>query len=406
MQLWHGIFGEAQGEALWSDDAVPCRRPAVAPGASIWPAAQANVNADSETILAGVSKKESDSGSLDAVGAKIHFSAYGLHDEVRGAKKGHSLNWGKTTAPMDLLSAIRSFIRVAETGSFSVVSRELHVSQPTISRQILLLENHYGVRLFSRTTRSLTLTDDGRTLLDHALNIQNMMEDAHLALSQRQSRVYGHIRLGTPTAFGLYLTRHLPRLLEQHPELSIELVVSDSFGDIVREGIDLAIRVGMCPSGTTITRHLADVSRVLVASPSFLKRNPEPEHPNDLIGLSPVIYTYGGQEPEWVFQKGEQKVRLAMHSAFRTNSSEVVHRGVVQGMGVGLMPLFSVADELRSGALVRLMPEWSVPPIDLHIVYPGPQNTSLRRRTVLNFLLSLAEDLTHQACLEEGMLHE
>ncbi|GAJ30114.1 LysR family transcriptional regulator [Acidomonas methanolica] len=340
-------------------------------------------------------------------GADDHNVARAMHIKVNGGKKGGHLNSGKMNRPMDLLSALRSFIRVAETGSFSVVSRELHVSQPTISRQILLLENHYGVRLFSRTTRCLTLTDDGRTLLEHAQNVQTMMDDAHLALSQRQSGVYGHIRLGTPTAFGLYLTRHLPALLEQHPELSVELVVSDSFGDIVRDGIDMAIRVGMGSSGTTITRHLADVERVLVGSPDFVSRHPRPRHPNDLLGLSPVVYTYGTQEPEWLFRKGNQEVRMPMHSAFRTNSSEVVHRAVVEGIGVGLMPLFSVAEELRSGRLLRVLPDWHAPALDLHVVYPGPQGISLRRRAVLNFVLSLAADLSAgDVSVREGALQE
>lgn len=358
---------------------------------------------DLRSICGKKGQKAGDSGD-HTMCDDVHVFEQCPHDTLTGAMKGSPLKTGLSASSMDLLSAIRSFIRVAETGSFSVVSRELHVSQPTISRQILLLENHYGVRLFSRTTRCLALTDDGRTLLEHAHNIHSMLEDAHLALSQRQSRVYGHIRLATPTAFGLYLTSHLDTLLKQHPELSVELVVSDCFGDIVKDGIDLAIRVGMCQSGSTITRHLADVDRVLVASPGFLETHPVPTHPNDLIGLSPIVYTYGSQEPDWTFRKGNQQICLPMHSSFATNNSEVVHRALVEGMGVGLMPEFSVSRELKSGRLVRLMPEWTIPQLDLHIVYPGPQNACLRRRTVLNFLLSLAPDLAGELASMETMV--
>ncbi len=294
---------------------------------------------------------------------------------------------------MDLLSAMLSFIRVAETGSFSVASRELHVSQPTISRQILLLEKHYSVRLFSRTTRCLALTDDGRMLLEQARNVHSILENTHSTLSGRQSRVYGHIRVGTPTAFGLYLTQQLDGFLNQHPDLSVELVVSDTFGDIVKDGIDLAIRVGMCQSGTTITRHLADVDRVLVASPDFFENHSYPAHPNDLLNLPLVVYGYGFQEAVWEFQRGNQQIRLPMHSSFTTNNSEVAHRAIVEGIGIGLMPLFSVRRELRLGNLVHLMSQWTVPKLDLHVVYPGPQNSCLRRKTVLDFLLSLAPDL-------------
>ena len=144
--------------------------------------------------------------------------------------------------------------------------------------------------------------------------------------------------------------------------------------------------------------------RVLVASPGFLETHPVPTHPNDLIGLSPIVYTYGSQEPDWTFRKGNQQICLPMHSSFATNNSEVVHRALVEGMGVGLMPEFSVSRELKSGRLVRLMPEWTIPQLDLHIVYPGPQNACLRRRTVLNFLLSLAPDLAGELAPMETMV--
>lgn len=323
----------------------------------------------------------------------FHIRVRHPHGGPESVMKGQPSQTFRKT-PMDLFSAIHSFIRVAETGSFSVTSRELHVSQPTISRQIHFLENHYGIRLFSRTTRCLTLTDDGQTLLEHAQSIHSILHDAHLALSQRQSRVYGHIRLGTPTAFGLYLTPRLDALTRQHPELSIELVVSDSFGDIVKEGLDVAIRVGTGHAGSTITRHFTDVERVLVGAPDFFDSHPLPTHPNDLIGLSPVVYTYGAQDPDWTFTRGNQRLSLPMHSSFKTNNSEVVHRAVAKGMGVGLIPLYAVHADLKAGRLVHLLPDWQVPKLDLHVVYPGPQNACLRRRTVLHFLLSLLPELS------------
>lgn len=137
---------------------------------------------------------------------------------------------------MDLLSALHSFVRVAATGSFSAVSRETGVSQPTISRHIALLESHYGTTLFARTTRSLTMTEDGRSLLPHAYEVLEILETAETVLGRRRASVSGLVRLGVTTAFGLCLSRRLGELLDRHPDLSVEIVMRDAFGDLVEEG--------------------------------------------------------------------------------------------------------------------------------------------------------------------------
>ena len=126
---------------------------------------------------------------------------------------------------MDLLSALHSFVRVAATGSFSTVSRETGVSQPTISRHIALLESHYGTTLFARTTRSLTMTEDGRSLLPHAYEVLEILETAETVLGRRRASVSGLVRLGVTTAFGLCLSRRLGELFDRHPDLSVEIVM-------------------------------------------------------------------------------------------------------------------------------------------------------------------------------------
>jgi DNA-binding transcriptional LysR family regulator len=149
---------------------------------------------------------------------------------------------------MDVLDAMHSFVRVVETGSFSAVAREKQSSQPTISKQVAWLERRLGVRLLQRTTRSLALTEDGRVFAAHAAAALEAVEEAEACVSPRRHNPAGLVRLGCPVAFGrLHIAPRLRRLLDRYPELSVELMMSDGFANLVEQGIDIAIRVGNLP---------------------------------------------------------------------------------------------------------------------------------------------------------------
>ncbi|MBE7620590.1 LysR family transcriptional regulator [Gluconacetobacter entanii] len=294
---------------------------------------------------------------------------------------------------MDLLSALHSFVRVAATGSFSAVSRETGASQPTISRHIALLEAHYGATLFARTTRSLMMTEDGRSLLPHAYEVLEILETAETALGRRRASVSGLVRLGVTTAFGLYLTGKLGKLLEEHPDLSVELVMRDGFGDLVEEGLDLAVRVGSIAEGSLIARRLGSVRRYVVASSDYLARRGTPAHPRDLLNHPCIAYSYGGSRHDWHFEcKGEENV-VAASGPFRANSSEAVLQAVRSGLGIGMLPSFQVEEDIASGRLIHLFPEWTVPEMPFYAVHTGPRTLPLRTRTVLDFLIDISDVL-------------
>ncbi|GBQ95881.1 LysR family transcriptional regulator [Acetobacter nitrogenifigens DSM 23921 = NBRC 105050] len=294
---------------------------------------------------------------------------------------------------MDLLSALHSFVRVAATGSFSAVSRETGASQPTISRHIALLESHYGTTLFARTTRSLMMTEDGRSLLPHAYEVLEILETAETVLGRRRASVSGLVRLGVTTAFGLYLTTRINELLQRQPELSVELVMRDGFGDLVEEGLDLAIRVGEIAEGSLIARKLGSVHRALVASAKHFTPRGELEHPRDLADQHCVVYTYGGGRQDWHFSNNGEESVVAPHTVFRANSSEAALHAVSAGVGVGLLPEFQVRDQIASGELIRVLPSWDVPPMPLYAVHTGPRTLPLRTRTVLDFLVEISSSI-------------
>ncbi|MFT8675092.1 MAG: LysR family transcriptional regulator [Acetobacter sp.] len=300
---------------------------------------------------------------------------------------------------MDLLSALHSFVRVAATGSFSAVSRETGVSQPTISRHIALLETHYGTTLFARTTRSLTMTEDGRSLLPHAYEVLEILETAETVLGRRRASVSGLVRLGVTTAFGLCLSRRLGELLDRHPDLSVEIVMRDGFGDMVEEGLDLAVRVGEIAEGSLIARKLGLVQKWLVASPACLQRHHMPEHPRDLTDYPGVVYNYGTSWLDWNFERDGEESVIAPSAVYRANSSEAVLYAVESGIGVGLLPAFQVRDGVQAGRLVRLFPDWTIPALPFYAVHTGPRTLPLRTRTVMDFLIDVSAELLNDAPL-------
>ena len=294
---------------------------------------------------------------------------------------------------MDILSALHSFIRVSETGSFSTVSAEAGVSQPTISRQVAMLEQHFGVRLFNRTTRRLTLTEDGRTLLALARDIRETLDVADSAFGLRRISPSGIVRMSSPTAFGFYLIGQLGRFAQRYPDISIDLVMRESFGDLIQEGLDLAVRVGPLNESTLISRRIGSIERILVATPDYLDRAGTPTGPRELRSHSCVAYAYNTPDHHWIFRQASRELEIPVSGIFRSNNSEAAHRAVLAGLGIGLLPIILVADEVAAGRLVRVMPDWETPGLPIHLVHPGPRALPLRVRTVIAFLAQISAEM-------------
>jgi len=288
---------------------------------------------------------------------------------------------------MDLLKYLRTFSRVAERGSFSSAARELGVAQPVASRQVELLEGFYGLRLINRTTRSLALTEEGRALLLHIRPALDAIDTARDSLRTMGSSVSGVVRIGAPVALGLLLGARVKPLLDRNPNLSIELSVGEDFGNMVKEGFDLAVTTDNPPDTSLIARRIGDSRLLLVASSRYLDQAGTPACVQDLTGHSCVICPAAGRTSTWRFDGPQGQETVPISGQLRCSSAEVVRRAVLRGVGIGLLPEFHVASDIESGGLHHLLPAYSTAPASIHILYPSRRDLPARTRAVMSFLL-------------------
>lgn len=287
----------------------------------------------------------------------------------------------------DLLALIRTFVRVVEAGSFTAVAVEQNTSQPTISRQIANLEEHLGCLLFQRTTRSLTLTDDGHVFYGHATRSLETFVEAESAVGRRKGKPSGTLRLACAVVFGrLHVVPRLPRLLVRYPELSIDLIMNDGFTDLVEEGIDLAMRVGLVTDANLIARKIGLSRPVLVATPDYLERAGTPATPQDLGDHDCIVYARLAAGANWTFNTPKGPLTVPIKGRYRVNNTEGVRAAILAGLGIGYVPVWHFIDgEVESGRLVRLLTDWEPNPQPISAIYPSRRFLAPKVRAVIDF---------------------
>lgn len=287
----------------------------------------------------------------------------------------------------DALALFTTFVRVVEAGSFTAVAREFNSSQPTVSRQIALLEDHLGCLLFQRTTRALTLTDDGRTFYEHARRTVETVAEAESAVGRRKGKPSGTLRLACAGVFGrLHVIPRLPHFRARYPDVEIALHMGDGFVDLVEEGVDLAIRVGETTDGALIARRIGTSRRVLVATPDYLARRRTPTHPSDLADHDCVVYDRLLTGATWTFSGPEGPLRVAVAGPIHVNNTEAVRACVIQGLGVGYVPAWHfVEGEIESGRLVVLLRDFEPPPQPIDAVYPSRRYLAPKVRAAIDY---------------------
>ena len=288
---------------------------------------------------------------------------------------------------MDTLETLRTFVRVVETGSLSAVAREMKASQSTVSRQITQLEEHFGVRLFHRTTRHLSLTDDGQSLLEHAQTVLDSVEGMEDALGQHKSSPAGHVRVAIPVSLGLALMNRVPALMARYPGLSVELVMEDHAADMIEEGLDLAVRSGEVVNLSLIKRSLGTVVRVAVASPGYLERRGSPRLPGELVNHECIVHRVTPTDSEWRLVGPTGAVNVEVHGMISTNNHEAVRAAALGGLGIGLLPEYQAVDDIDAGRLVRVLPEYASETLPAYLVYPSRRHLAPRTRVVIDFLI-------------------
>jgi DNA-binding transcriptional LysR family regulator len=281
-----------------------------------------------------------------------------------------------------------TFVRVVEAGSFTAVAAERNTSQPTVSRQIAALEEHLGCLLFQRTTRSLSLTDDGRIFYDHALRSLESLTEAESAVGRRKGKPTGTLRLASAVVFGrLHVISRLPRFLARYPDLDVDLVMNDGFTDLVEEGIDLAIRVGDVVDPGLIARRIGTTRRVVVATPDYVARHGMPQVPADLRDHVCIVYARLAAGANWTFETAGGRIGVPVAGRLRVNSTEGVRAAVLAGLGIAYVPVWHFVErEIEGGKLVRLLPDHEPYPQPISAVYPSRRFLSPKVRAMIDFL--------------------
>jgi DNA-binding transcriptional LysR family regulator len=292
---------------------------------------------------------------------------------------------------VDLIAALRTFLRVAEVGSFSAVAEERGVTQPAISRQVSALEEHFGARLVQRSTHAVTLTEEGRDLVPAAQQLVDSADALQQQTGRRRSKAVGRVRLSVPVPLGLYFSSKLGALLDKHDELSIDLILHDRLRDLIEEGIDLQVCVGQVSDSALISRRIGATTAYLVAAPNYLNGRAAPEQPADLQRHDCIVYHRWGRDDVWWFASPEGAVSVSVRGRFRANNSDAVRRAALSGHGIALLSHLLVTDDISAGRLRVLMPAFPPARFPLTVVYPSRRNLPPRVRAVIEFLSEIVQ---------------
>ncbi|MFB9953301.1 LysR family transcriptional regulator [Rhizobium puerariae] len=286
---------------------------------------------------------------------------------------------------MTNLGDLEIFVKVAVTGSMSAAAKSLGISPAVVSKRIKRLEEQLGTRLLQRTTRQIGMTDAGKGFYDRIANVLTGIEEAEQFVSGRSTEIVGNLRISAPTSFGrMHIAPHLTAFMQAHPHLSIDLMLSDDFTDIIAEGYDVAIRISELKDSSLVARKLVQVRRILCASPSYIARHGAPEGMEDLAKHH-CLTAHNGEPWRLEGPRGPLVYRPA--GRLNTNSSEVVREAVIAGLGIALRSTWDIGSELKEGRLVRVMPEYEGSRnVSVSAVYPSRRHLPSKVRAFIEYL--------------------
>lgn len=286
---------------------------------------------------------------------------------------------------MDRYQAMLTLVRVVETGSFSAAARQLNVGQPAVSKTIAQLEGRLQVSLLIRSTHGLTPTEAGQRFYERANAALQEADEAELAARGAGAGLSGCLRVSAATTFArLHIIPLLPRFLEQHPELEIDVILDDRVIDLVAEGIDISLRMGALPDSSAVARKLATGGRSVFATPSYLARAGEPHTPADLAEHETIIYSQLSNM--WSFTREGTVASVTVRGRVRVSAAEGLRAAVLADMGLTIGSDWMFVPELASGEVKRVLTDWALPPIDLWAVFPAGRMASAKARQFASFV--------------------
>lgn len=272
-----------------------------------------------------------------------------------------------------LFENLALFLLIVEKGGLSAAGREIGLSPTSVSERLGALERHYGATLLTRTTRSISLTDEGRMLMDGARRLLAEAEDIESNIKLGTERISGLIRLSAPVDLGR--NRVVPILddfLQEHPNVSLDLNLTDGYLDLAGQGIDFAIRYGALSDSSLRVRKLSEGRRVVCASPAYIKAHGTPQHPSDLAQQQCILMRFGSNiHREWQFRADGRTFKVLVSGRRIANDGEQVRQWCLDGHGICIKSYIDVRDDLQAGRLVEVLQSYSLQGVDLQIVYPS-----------------------------------
>ena len=287
---------------------------------------------------------------------------------------------------MDRFHELNAFIAVVEAGGFSAAARRTGDSQSAISKSVGALEKRLGVMLFNRSTRSVTLTDQGQRYYDLTKPLVDEMDEADSELASTTLDVSGQIRIAASATFGrLHILPLIPDLLLLNPGLQVDMVLSDSVRDMVEDRIDLAIRVGPVNEPDAVVRRVASTPLVCVGSRRYFEQRGIPKTPAELVGHNCLLYGGLMESADWPFVGPKGRFSVSVRGNLSSNSVETIRAGVLAGVGIGLFAGVSLADELRHPDVISVLDEFIADARDISLIWPKRRYVPARVRRVTDF---------------------
>lgn len=289
---------------------------------------------------------------------------------------------------MDLSSELGFFCHLAKSGSLTVTARELHLTPPAVSKRLAQLEARLGVRLLNRTTRRVSLTEEGELYYREAARILSDIEQLEQTVASRRAAPRGLLRINATFGFGHhYIAPAISQFVCKYPEVRVQLQLTDKPINLADEAYDIGVRIGKLEDVRLIARRIAPNRQLVVGAPDYLKRNGVPQHPSELAQHDCLVIRENDAYGVWKFsgKSGQETVRVS--GSLASNNGEVVRNWVLAGHGIMLRSEWDLADHLQRGELVHVLPDWSGPEADIHVVFPQRLHLSAKVRVFIDHLV-------------------
>jgi DNA-binding transcriptional LysR family regulator len=289
---------------------------------------------------------------------------------------------------MDRFQTMELISRIAETESFTKAAEILRISNSAASRYVTELEEQLGVRLLNRTTRRVSLTEAGTVFYERCQEILDLVAETEATLSNLTMNPTGRLRINAPVSFGiLHLGSAFANFQRQYPNIDIDSILNDRFIDLIEEGFDVAIRIGNLTDSSLIARRLFAAPRILCTSPEYLKHSSRIRDIQDLSNHTCLLYGEEANRGGWNLRKNDQKTKIAPSRINTSNNGDIIRQMVLANNGVALLPVFIVAEDIKKGRLVEVLPGWRPEELTINAVYPSNKQITLKVRVFIDFLV-------------------